>query len=257
MFAPLNPPVRDWPSRRVWIVGASSGIGAALADTLLQRGAHVVLSARREDALETVAGNRPGAHVLPFDATRPSEWAAAAAAVDLWGGVDLLVFCAAVYTPEHAWELRADRVRETLATNLESVYLGLEAMVPRLLKRGQGGLVLLASVAGYTGLPTATVYGPTKAALINLAELLYTDLRPRGVSVHLVNPGFVRTRLTERNGFPMPALQTPEQAARAIVAGLERGRFEIHFPRRFTIPLRLLSQLPHRLRFALVRRALR
>ena len=119
-----------------------------------------------------------------------------------------------------------------------------------------GGVAIVASVAGYVGLPGATLYGPTKAALINLSELLYTELKPKGLDVYLINPGFVKTRLTARNEFPMPALLTTEQAAQAIVQGFDRGRFEIHFPRRFTSVLKVLRQLPYRLSFALIRRAL-
>ena len=257
MFAPLNPPVRDWPARRVWIVGASSGIGAALADHLLQRGARVALSARRADALESVAAGRSAAVGVAFVAAGPAAGARAHGTLPGQGSdIDLVVFCAARYQPEHAWELQAERVRATIATNLEAVYFGLETVLPRLLAARRGGVVLLASVAGYTGLPTATVYGPTKAALINLGELLHAELRPRGLGVYLVNPGFVRTRLTERNGFPMPALQTPQQAAEAIVHGLERGRFEIHFPRRFTVAMQLLRRLPYRWRFAILRRVM-
>jgi short-subunit dehydrogenase len=112
-------------------------------------------------------------------------------------------------------------------------------------------------VAGYFGLPNASVYGPSKAALINLAELLYVDLRPRGISVYLINPGFVQTPLTAKNEFTMPALQTPQAAARAIRDGIASGRFEIHFPRRFTLALKLLRWLPYRLRFPLISRLVR
>jgi short-subunit dehydrogenase len=122
-------------------------------------------------------------------------------------------------------------------------------------KQGSGTLALVSSVAGYRGLPKSLVYGPTKAAIINLAEALYLDLRPRGIGVCVVNPGFVRTPLTAQNDFHMPALISPEEAAREIVAGLARGAFEIHFPRRFTRVLKLLRVLPYRWYFAAVRRA--
>ena len=107
-------------------------------------------------------------------------------------------------------------------------------------------------MAGWIGLPKASVYGPSKAALINLAEILYSDLHPRGLDVYLINPGFVDTQLTARNDFHMPALQTPEDAASAIMRGISAGRFEIHFPRRFTLLVKLLRMLPYRLRFALI-----
>ena len=123
------------------------------------------------------------------------------------------------------------------------------------LAQGEGAIALVGSVAGYGGLPKATVYGPSKAALINFAEVLHLDLSPRGIGVFLIDPGFVATPLTAQNDFAMPALQTPAQAAEAIVDGFARGDFEIHFPKRFTCVLKLLQLLPRRLYFALIRRA--
>ncbi|UXY15833.1 SDR family NAD(P)-dependent oxidoreductase [Chitiniphilus purpureus] len=252
----MNPCWQDWHGKRVWLIGASSGIGAALAQRLLAAGARVAVTARDAARLEQVALGQ--ALLLPFDATVPQAWSDACSSLQAqWGGFDLVVFCAAVYRPERAWEVVADQARQTLATNLNSVYYGLEAVLPPLLLQGSGGIAIIASVAGYLGLPGATVYGPSKAALINLAELLYADLHPRGLGVYLINPGFVKTRLTAKNRFAMPALLTPEQAAEAIMAGLARGRFEIDFPRRFTRLLRAFSLLPYRVRFALLNRALK
>lgn len=252
-----NPPITNWAGRRVWLIGASSGIGAALAEDLLARGARVALSARRQPELEQLAHGSGHALVLPFDAADEDAWASAWSILRAdWGAVDLVLFCAADYRPYRSWDIRADQVRHTLNVNLGSVYFGLEHILPDMLARGSGGVGIIASLAGYMGLPNATLYGPTKAALINLAELLYYDLAPRGLSVYLINPGFVRTRLTADNDFTMPALQTPRQAADAIVRGMMRGRFEIAFPRRFTGLLKLVRQLPYRLRFALLHRAL-
>lgn len=121
-----------------------------------------------------------------------------------------------------------------------------------MLGRSAGGIAIIASVAGWIGLPKASVYGPSKAALINLAEILYSDLHPRGLDVYLINPGFVNTQLTAQNDFDMPALQTPDEAASAILRGIAAGRFEIHFPRRFTLLIKLLRLLPYRIRFALI-----
>jgi short-subunit dehydrogenase len=127
--------------------------------------------------------------------------------------------------------------------------------VPTLLGQGNGAIGIVSSVAGYRGLPKALIYGASKAALINFAETLYLDLHPRGLGVYLINPGFVRTPLTARNDFRMPHLIDADQAAREIVAGIEHGDFEIHFPKAFTRQLKLLRLLPYRLYFAAVRRA--
>ena len=129
------------------------------------------------------------------------------------------------------------------------------AIVPALLAQGRGTIGIVSSVAGYGGLPKALVYGASKAALINFAETLYLDLAPRGLGVVLINPGFVRTPLTDRNAFPMPYLISADEAATEIVAGLERGDFEIHFPRAFSRRLKLLRLLPYRWYFAIVRKA--
>lgn len=254
----LNPRWLDWTGQRVWLVGASSGIGAALARALMARGARVAVSARRADALSTVVDGHPLGFVLPMDASRPQDWVAAHTALrNAWQDVDMVIFCAAEYRPLRPWEVTADEARRTIDINLCSVYYGLASVLPQMLSRHAGSLVLLASVAGYMGLPNATIYGPTKAALINLAELLYAELHPRGLGVYLVNPGFVKTRLTARNDFSMPALQTTEDAADAILSGLARGRFEIAFPSRFTRAMRLASMLPYRLRLALLQRLMK
>ena len=251
---PLNPKMADWQGRRVWIIGASSGIGRSLAERLGGAGAELALSARSEAGLRDIA--REQDQVLPLDV---------ADAVTLkrvhdrllaqWGGIDMTFYCAGVYQPMRAWEIDLQQVNAMLSINLQGVYSLLSVLLPHYLERGHGGLCLLASVAGYIGLPKALAYGPTKAALINLAQILYSDLSPRGIGIYLVNPGFVDTRLTRQNDFSMPALVSPDDAAREILDGIARGRFEIDFPRRFTRPMKWLSRLPQRLRFYLLKRA--
>jgi short-subunit dehydrogenase len=250
---PLNHRIVAWGGQRVWLVGASSGIGAALAEELLQAGAKVALSARRADRLQAVAADYAGAIVAPFDILDQAAWSERYQYICAQtGGIDLIVFCAADYHPERSWEVTPESAANTLAVNLGSVYSGLATVLPDMLERGSGGIAIVASVAGYLGLPNASVYGPSKAALINLAELLYSDLQPRGLNVYLINPGFVQTPLTAKNAFPMPALQTPQAAARAIRRGFNAGDFEIHFPKRFTLLVKLLRLLPYRLRFAFI-----
>jgi len=252
MFA-LNRPFHDWSSRRVWIVGASSGIGAALAAEALGAGASVAVSARSKEALLAIAGAHKKAFAVQLDVLDESAWTQAYQEVlDHFGGVDLLIFCAADYRPERSWEVVPGMANRMLSVNIGSIYAGLANVLPEMIVRGSGGIALIASVAGYIGLPNASVYGPSKAALINLAEVLYNDLHPKGISVYLVNPGFVHTRLTARNDFHMPAILTAEQAAKKILKGISCGHFEIHFPWRFTIFMKLAQLLPYRLRFALI-----
>ncbi|MBT0962457.1 SDR family NAD(P)-dependent oxidoreductase [Denitromonas iodatirespirans] len=251
----LNPPIADWRGRHVWLIGASSGIGEALAHALAGRGAMLALSGRRADALDKVAEALGGAEVLPLDITVAGAVAEAwEALLARWGGCDMVVFVAGTYQPTPASELSAQVVERTVAVNLSATLAGVAAVLPAMLARGAGHIALVSSVAGYSGLPKAGVYGATKAGLINFAESLFLELRPRGLGVHLINPGFVATRLTADNDFPMPALISPAAAAAAIVAGLSRGDFEIHFPKRFSRVLKLLRLLPYRLYFPLVRR---
>lgn len=250
----LNQPIRDWRGKRVWVIGASSGIGAALARTLLAQGAKVALSARSASGLTEVAAlSAASTLVLPLDVTDPEAVAPALLqVVAAWGGIDLVLWCAGSHSPVRAWELDAADARRLVDVNLNGVINGLPAVVRQLLQQNSGGIAIVSSVAGYGGLPTALVYGATKAALINLAETLYLDLAPRGIAVYLINPGFVKTPLTDRNTFKMPALISADEAAQAIITGFARGSFEIHFPRRFTLWLKLLRLLPYRWYFALV-----
>jgi NAD(P)-dependent dehydrogenase (short-subunit alcohol dehydrogenase family) len=263
---PLNPRFDDWSGRRVWVVGASSGIGAELARSLQRRGARVAVSARRAEALHEVLAQSPPApldaesathpaEVLPLDVTDDAAVAAACRILcERWGGIDLVLWVAGTYVPMRAQDFELGAARRMLDTNLVAVFSGLAAVLPVLLAQRSGGIALVSSVAGYSGLPQALVYGPSKAALINLAESLYLDLHPSGIGVYLVCPGYVDTPATATNTYTMPALISASQAAEATLAGIAAGRFEIHYPRRFTLWLKFARLLPYRLYFALVRR---
>lgn len=251
---PLNPPQVDWAGKAVWIVGASSGIGQATASALHAQGARVVVSARNAKSLAAFVDAHPGSQALALDVTEQQAVQAAATQLLAQGPLDCVVYCAGHYTAMRADALDvADMVRHCEVNYIGALYL-LDAVLPELLARGKGHISLVGSVAGYRGLPNSLAYGPTKAALINLAETLYLDLHGKGLGVSIINPGFVQTPLTAGNDFTMPALLTPEQAARAILQGWALGAFEIHFPKRFTLWLKALRILPNRLFFQLVRR---
>ncbi|MES9993671.1 MAG: SDR family NAD(P)-dependent oxidoreductase [Candidatus Thiodiazotropha sp.] len=250
----LNPRLTNWHHKRVWIIGASSGIGAALVSLLRQKGARLAISARSKATLQKIAVE--GTLVMPLDVTQADALKRVQDELLIqWNGIDLVIYCAGVYTPMRSWNMDLTVVRQSLEINLQGAYNLLDAILPCYLKQAKGSLCLVASVAGYTGLPKALSYGPSKAALINLAQILYTDLSAKGIGVYLVNPGFVETRLTEQNDFAMPALISTEEAAAEIVKGMGQGRFEIHFPKRFTLWMKLLSRLPDSLRFLLLKRA--
>lgn len=247
----MNPQISDWQGRRVWLVGASTGIGAALARELAQRGARPALSSRRAAAVGALGIK--DALLLPCDVTATASLAAAHAELKAaWGGIDLVVYLAGDYAPMDAARFDLERAEQIVAVNFSGAMKLTSLVLPDL---GQGaGIAFVASVAGYRGLPRALAYGPGKAALIHFAECLHLELAPRGIGVWVINPGFVATQLTAKNDFSMPALLTPEQAAQEIVAGFRSGRFEIHFPKRFTRIMKLLAHLPYAWSFPLIRR---
>lgn len=252
---PLNRGITEWREQRVWIIGASSGIGAALASTLLEQGAQVAVSGRSEARLRERFPDAPSVFRITADVTKPDTLSAALQAiVARWGGLDCLMVLAGDYYPIRAWDLQPGRAQRMIATNLTGAIDAVATALPQLLAQQRGAIVLVSSVAGYRGLPNSLLYGATKAALINFAETLYLDLSMRGVDVYLVNPGFVATALTAQNTFRMPALISAEAAAAATLAGLAQGRFEVHYPKRFTRWLKLLRLVPYRLYFALIRR---
>ena len=249
----MNPRIEHWHGKRVWVIGASTGIGQATADLLHALGATVALSARGGGKLDTAAAGMMRAIAAPLDVTdHASVMAASERIVREWGGIDLVLLVAGGYNEMRADAFDLDAANALVDLNLRGAFNCIDVVLPQLLRQGYGGIGIVASVAGYGGLPKALVYGPTKAALINLSESLYLDLRPRGIAVYQINPGFVDTPLTANNDFPMPALMTPADAALALVDGLEKGDFHIHFPRRFTNSLRLARLLPYRLYFWLV-----
>lgn len=251
----LNPPLPAWPDCRVWIIGASSGIGAATAKRFLAAGTRVAISARRAAPLAELAEGHARARIEPLDFTEGTQVAAAWQRIrDAWGGVDLVLIVAGTHAEIRAWELTEQNAMALLETNLHGVIRTTAVILPALLAQGKGAIGIVSSAAGYRGLPKALIYGASKAALINFAETLYLDLHPKGLGVYLVNPGFVDTPLTRRNTFRMPHLITAEEAARSLVAGLSAGDFEIHFPKVFTRQLKLLRILPYRWYFALIRR---
>ncbi len=248
----LNPQVGDWRGRSVWLIGASTGIGKACAEALMAAGARVAVSARQAHLLEALCAGHDALPV-PCDVTDPESLRQAADRVRDHQSLDWVVYCAGHYKAIRPLKgIDLPELMKHQAVNYHGALYMLDAVLPTLISQGRGHISLLGSVAGYRGLPMSMAYGPTKAALHHLAEILHMELRPAGVGVSIVNPGFVATPLTAQNQFHMPALIQPEEAAREMLRGWEQGRFEIHFPRRFSRFLKFLRWLPDRLYFALV-----
>ena len=241
---------------RIWVTGASSGIGAALARELEERGAHVAISARRKDKLDEVADGRM--HVVPVDVTDKEAMLAAAASIRAeFGGIDVVVLNAGAWDQVRVDRWDSDVFRRHFDVNLMGLVHGVEAVLPAMLDAHAGMIVGIASVAGYRGLPNSEAYGATKAAQINLLESLRVDLRRRGVKVQTVCPGFVKTEMTERNSFPMPFIIPAERAARYIADGIAKEKAEVVFPLPMMLMMKTARLLPVAAWGALLARAAR
>lgn len=252
----LNPPLQDWSRRVVWLVGASTGIGLAVAEQLHARGARVVISARNPLPLEAFELAHEGSLGIALDATDAAAMQRAVQRITAhFGRLDMAVYCAGHYKAMRATTFDLNDALLHNRVNYVGALHMLDAVLPGFLAQGSGHVSLISSVAGFGGLPMGLAYGPTKAALINLAEAIYMDLAPLGIGTSVINPGFVETALTAQNSFKMPALISTDEAARQILRGWHKGQFEIHFPKRFTLWLKALRLLPRWLYFKVVRSA--
>lgn len=240
-----------------WITGASSGIGRSLALRMAAHGWTVAVSARRDLELRELAAEAPEGRIvpIPLDTTDATSVAAAVARIERdTGPIAIAVLNAGTHIPVHVSGLSIEPFQKLIDVNLMGTVACLVPVAAAMRRRGCGRIAIVASVAGYRGLPTAAAYGMTKAGLINLAESLAPELAKSGVRLQIVNPGFVRTPLTDRNAFPMPFLMAPDAAADALFRGLSSTRFEIVFPLFFAFLMKLFRLLPYPLAFAIARR---
>lgn len=234
--------MKTWTGKRYWIVGASEGLGEALARKMSSAGAHLILSARSEARLSALAASLPGqATVLPMDIADDASVAAAAAQA---GEVDGIVLLAGVYWPMPATDWNADQAVAMADVNFTGFLRVLGHVVPAMVARDAGHIVITGSLSGFRGLPGAIGYGASKAAVMSLAESMHADLRRTGVEVQLVNPGFIRTRLTEKNDFTMPFIMEPDAAAQAMFDHMNSGLFKRNFPTVFSWIFRLSQFMP-------------
>jgi NADP-dependent 3-hydroxy acid dehydrogenase YdfG len=234
--------VRDFAGKRYWLVGASEGLGQALAERLSAAGAEVILSARNADRLAEVAATLPGkALLVPVDVADSASVRAAAAAA---GPLDGVVFLAGVYWPMKAQAWDADQAEAMCDVNLTGCVRVIGAVLPGMVARGRGHVVITGSLSGFRGLPGAIGYGASKAGCMALAESMQADLRGSGITVQLSNPGFIRTRLTAKNDFSMPFLMEPAEAADHMFRQMQGNRFSVSFPMVFSWLFRLSRFLP-------------
>lgn len=239
-------------SKTVWITGASTGIGAETALQMAKKGYCVAITARSKDKLNALVEKsvslKGQIFSYPGDVTNAKSMTDVVAKIEEDHGViDLALLNAGTYFSDTGAEFTAATFKKTFDINVNGVAHGLEPLLKRFRKRRAGHIAIVASVAGYRGLPKSLSYGPTKAALINLAEALYMECKPLGIKVQVINPGFVKTPLTDQNDFDMPMLMPVEDAAGALIKGLESNRFEITFPWQFALIAKALGLLPNRI----------
>lgn len=230
-----------------WIIGGGSGIGAAVATLLAERGWTVAISGRRVDKLQAVASGHTGIVPYPLDVTDSAAIGAAVTAVTAaHGRIDLFIFGAAAWQPMEAGNYALDEFETVLNTNYLGVIRMANPVVAQMERQGGGHFAVIASVAGYFGLPRSAAYSSTKAGLINLLETMRAELAHRKVVVRMIAPGFVKSELTDKNDFPMPFLMETDDAARRIVDGLTQSdRFEIAFPKRMVWLMKTMRWLPY------------
>lgn len=252
----MNKPIPQWHEKNVWLIGASSGIGLALGKLLVAQGANVILSARNQSRLFSALEQGAGNSAVTMDVCDLHGVEQAFAQVmQTISTVDVIIYLAGDYEPMSSVTLDVMRAKQIMDINLLGAFHVLSVVLPVLRKQNEGALAFTASLAGYRGLPNSLAYGASKAGLINFCEGLYAELIDTPIDVRVINPGFVKTPLTDKNTFEMPCLLTPEEAARAIVDGFKTSAFEIHFPKRFSWTMKALSWLPNWLYFKIVKHA--
>lgn len=232
---------KDLPAKKYWLVGASEGLGRALAKSLDVRGASLVLSARSEDRLKDLAAECRDARVVPVDVTDPDSVSNAAKEA---GDFDGFVYSVGAYEPMKSTEWDGDAARLMVATNITGCLNVLGEVVPRFVDKNTGHIALIGSLSGFRGLPGAVGYGLSKAAVMHTAENLRIDLSKTDILVQRMNPGFIETRLTEKNEFKMPQLMQPEDAANHVMRAIDTRRFSYSFPRPFSWVFTVGQHLP-------------
>jgi len=243
-------------TKNVWITGASSGIGKALATKFATEGWQVAVSARRENLLQELKNNNLNIHSFPLDVRdEPGAKKVFQDIIEKFQTIDICVFCAGIHDPEAEKKLNTEKIREIMETNFFGTLNCIMAVNSYFRERKSGHISLVSSVAAYRGLPAASGYCASKSALTSLAESLYFDFKRYGVRVSVISPAFIKPPMTDKNKFPMPMIKSPEFAAEKIFSGLtKKNTFEIHFPIASTIMMKMLKIMPNWLYFFIVGR---
>ena len=246
-------------NKTIWITGASSGIGKALAIKFAQEGWKVAISARRENLLEEISRSQNNIDYFPLDVTDSEKCKKVFNDVKKkLGDINISVFCTGIHDPKSEKKLNLEKVRKIMEVNFFGTVNSINAVYDYYNNKKSGQISIVSSVAGYRGLPAAGAYCASKSALSSFAESLYFDLKRNNVRVSLVSPGFIKTPMTDQNDFPMPMIKSPEFAAEQMFKGLTKGRsFEIHFPKTFTSLMKVLKVIPNGLYFKVVEKGMK
>ena len=239
--------------KNIWITGASSGIGKALAEKFAKEGWKVAASARRKEILDEMA-NHKNIFSYPLDVTDQSQIKASfKKIIEDFKELDLCVFSSGTYDPKLEQGINIEQNKFVMETNFFGVLFCINTVENYFKNKKKGHISIVSSVAAYRGLPNSSGYGPSKAALTNLTESLYFDFKKHNVRISLVSPGFIKTPLTDKNEFPMPFIKSPEFAAEKMFNGLTKSKaFEIHFPKALTILLKIFRVLPYKIYLFLI-----
>ena len=246
-------------SKNIWITGASSGIGKALAIKFANEGWQVAASARRENLLKDLNNQNPNIHPFPLDVKNENVTKNTFEnIIKKFTSIDISVFCTGMHDPDSEKILSSEKIREIMETNFFGTLNCIMAVNTYFKEKKSGHISIVSSVAGYRGLPAASGYCASKSALTSLAESLYFDFKRHNVRVSLVSPGFIKTPMTDKNKFPMPMIKSPEFAANKMFIGLtKKNSFEIHFPIAFTMIMKLLKIMPNWLYFLIVKKGMK
>ena len=239
--------------KKVWITGASSGIGKALAEKFASEGWVVAISARRKEILGEMS-NHKNIFSYPLDVTNQDQIRSVfSKIINDFGNLDLCIFSSGTYDPKLEQEINLKQNKFIMETNFFGVLYCIKSVEKYFKDKKDGHISIVSSIAAYRGLPNSSGYGPSKAALTNLAESLYFDFKKHNVRISLISPGFIKTPLTDKNEFAMPFIKSPEFAAKKMFEGLTRGKtFEIHFPKALTIILKIFRILPYKIYLFLI-----
>ncbi len=253
-------PITNWQGKRAWVIGASFGIGRALAEALAIQGAIIILSGRTTTALEDLRSNLPGQEHITCPLDVGSEESISEAFQEVLikvKHIDVIIYCAGTYHPGPLLEGVPSELFQTLDTNFMGAVRLLRIVSPGFSQEKGCQIIFVGSVASYSGLPNSNVYGPSKAALLNFCEGMKVELESKGIDIRIISPGFVDTRLTAKNEFSMPMKISPEKAASYIIKGLKSPSFQIDFPKPISLFLRFLRLLPYPLYFWVERKILK